>query len=309
MGAGGSAETPPDSYSFGVKSPQIKDKKAIFCYTVTIMIIDGKAIAAGILAEVQSGVSELAVSPRLTVFTCAPNFETQKFLTLKQKRAEEVGIDVRVIFLPADSSTAEVVTAITKEVATADAIVVQLPFPPHIDIATILGAVPVTKDVDALSYAGEVTAVLPPVAGAIDAIAQVYDLVWTGKQVVVVGSGRLVGAPAALYATSRGAIVTVVVKDTEESAATIASADILILGAGVPGLVTEAMVAENVVVFDAGTSEEGGMLVGDAAPTVATKAAVFTPVPGGIGPITIAILLKNVLYLAKEHRKINPPVV
>jgi methylenetetrahydrofolate dehydrogenase (NADP+)/methenyltetrahydrofolate cyclohydrolase len=273
------------------------------------MIIDGKAIAADILVGVRSGVTQLATPPRLTVFTCAPNFETQKFLNLKQKRAHEVGIIVQVILLPEASTTEMVVAAIENEVVHTDGIIVQLPFPEHIAVATILKAVPVNHDVDALSYVGGDTVVLPPVAGAIDAIARVHTVDWAGKQVVVVGNGRLVGAPAAAYAETKGAVVTVVVKDTPNTAEAIAAADILILGAGVPGLITPAMVAPSVVVFDAGTSEEGGMLVGDAVPAVADKASIFTPVPGGIGPITIAILLKNVLYLAQQHRKKDPLVV
>ncbi|MFK5283328.1 bifunctional methylenetetrahydrofolate dehydrogenase/methenyltetrahydrofolate cyclohydrolase, partial [Lacticaseibacillus paracasei] len=79
------------------------------------------------------------------------------------------------------------------------------------------------------------------------------------------------------------------------------TADIIILGAGSPGLLTPAMVKAGVVVFDGGTSEEGGMLVGDADPAVADRASLFTPVPGGVGPLTVAILLKNVLYLAQNH--------
>ena len=273
------------------------------------MIIDGKAIAADILSEVKSGVSVLAQPPRLMVFTCAPNFETQKFLALKQKRAYEVGIMIQVVLLPKDSTTETVVAAISSAVLECDGIIVQLPFPQHIMASEILATVPLSHDVDALSYVGGETEVLPPVPGAIDAIARANGVDWVGKRVVIVGNGRLVGAPAAAYAETKGAVVTVVVKDTPNTAEAIASADVLILGAGVPGLVTAAMVTPGVIVFDAGTSEEGGMLVGDAVPDVADKASIFTPVPGGVGPITIAILLKNVLYLAQEHRKKSHGVV
>ncbi len=280
-----------------------------FWYTDAIMIIDGKALAVDILAAVRAGTQLFEQPPRLTVFTCTPNFETQKFLVLKQKRAQEVGIQVEVVFLPADSTTETVIAAIAESVLDTDGIVVQLPFPAHIVTADILAAVPTSHDVDALSYHGGETEVLPPVVGAIAAIAQAQAIGWVGKHVVVVGNGRLVGAPAAAYAETQGAKVTVVVKDTVGAADTITSADILILGAGVPGLVTADQVTPGVVVFDAGTSEEGGMLVGDATPDVAAVAAVFTPVPGGIGPITIAILLKNVLYLALQHRKNTTLVV
>ncbi len=265
------------------------------------MIIDGKAIAQEILRGVAGNVEALPQSPRLTVFTCAPNFETEKFLTLKQMRAGEVGVVVSLVTLDPESTTEAVMTAIAAAVPLTDGIIVQLPFPAHVDTAAILGSVPTSHDVDALRYAGEVTDVLPPVVGAIDAIAKKYGVDMLGKQVVVVGQGRLVGQPAILYARAKGGIVTIVERGTENAADIIKTADILILGAGVPGLVIAEMVKPGVVVFDAATSEEGGMLVGDASPAVAAVASLFTPVPGGIGPITIAILLQNLLKLASTH--------
>lgn len=265
------------------------------------MIVDGKEIAREILHDVADTVKKLPQAPRLTVFTCAPNFETQKFLTLKQKRAAEVGIEVRVVELDPRIMTPLIIQAIHEAVPGTDGIVVQLPFPSSIDIASVLASVPVSHDVDALMYNGSDTTVLPPVVGAIDAIAMHHQVVWTNTQVVVVGQGRLVGAPAALYATSQGAQVTVLEKDTADYEQTIKEADILILGAGVPGLVTASMLKPGVVIFDAGTSEEGGLLVGDADISVANIASLTTPVPGGIGPITIAILLRNLVTLVKNR--------
>jgi methylenetetrahydrofolate dehydrogenase (NADP+) / methenyltetrahydrofolate cyclohydrolase len=269
------------------------------------MIVDGKALADDILAEVKAEISTLKKLPHLTVFTCAPNFETQKFLALKQKRAIEVGINLEVVDLDPRILTPLIIQTIHEAIPTTDGIVVQLPFPPSIDIAAVLATVPMSHDVDALLYDGTDITVLPPVVGAIEAIAKRHQVAWTDKQVVVVGQGRLVGVPAALYAVSKGAHVTILEKDTDDKEHKIKEADILILGAGVPGLVTSQMIKPAVVIFDAGTSEEGGMLVGDADGSVATVASLVTPVPGGIGPITIAILLKNVLHLAKLHSKKN----
>jgi methylenetetrahydrofolate dehydrogenase (NADP+)/methenyltetrahydrofolate cyclohydrolase len=264
------------------------------------MIVDGKAIATEVLGEVADRIKTLPRAPRLTVFTCAPNFETQKFLALKQKRATEVGITVEVVELDPRILTALVIRAIHEALPNTDGVVVQLPFPPNIDIAAVLAAVPSSHDVDALVYGGEDTTVLPPVVGAIDAIATHHQVVWTDKKVAVVGQGRLVGAPAALYARGKGAQVTVLEKDSDDKEQIIKEADILILGAGVPGLVTSNMIKTGVVIFDAGTSEEGGMLVGDADASVALVASLVTPVPGGIGPITIAVLLRNLVDLANK---------
>lgn len=268
------------------------------------MIVDGKAIALEILAEVAAKIKKLPRAPRLTVLTCAPNFETQKFLALKQMRATEVGIDVRVVELDPRILTPLVIQAINEAIITTDGIVVQLPFPSTIDIVSVLASVPASHDVDALLYDGTETTVLPPVVGAIDAIVKHHQVKLSGKQVVVVGRGRLVGAPAALYATSQRAHVTILEKDTEGNESKIKEADVLILGAGVPGLVTASMVKPGVAIFDAGTSEEGGMLVGDADASVTEVASLVTPVPGGIGPITIAVLLRNVVSLSETNNNI-----
>ena len=263
------------------------------------MIIEGNAIAREILTDVKQKIKESGIIPRLTVFTCAPNFETQKFLNLKQKRAAEVGIQVELRTLDANCTTEMVVAAISECLPVSDGVIVQLPFPAQVDANIILAAVPVSHDVDVLRYAGEATSILPPVVGAIDEISTRESVVWRGKRVVVVGTGRLVGAPSACYARNRGSEVIVVTRETAEAPTLIASADILILGAGVPGLITAHMVKPGVVVFDAGTTEEGGVLVGDATTEVAMVATLVTPVPGGIGPITVAILLKNLLLLKK----------
>ena len=136
---------------------------------------------------------------------------------------------------------------------------------------------------------------------AIEAIAERHALTWEGKRVVIFGAGRLVGAPARTYAERKGARVVVCDQDTEDVITHTLAADIIILGVGKPNLLTKDMVKDGVVVFDAGASEDGGVLVGDAAPDVAEKAALFTPVPGGIGPITVAVLFRNLLILASRQ--------
>ncbi len=265
------------------------------------MIIDGRALAKTIIVAIHEAVTHMPTPPRLTVFTCEPNFETQKFLALKERKAHEAGVVLEVVHLPGTVTMAEVGAAIAEATTVSDGIILQFPFP-HLQTDVLAALIPSTHDVDVMQYDGRLTTPLPPVVGAIDSISQAYDISFAGKSVVVVGSGRLVGAPAALYAAARGGEVTVLTKETFATKV-VQAADTLILGAGVPGLITPAMVKEGVVVFDAGTSEEGGMLVGDADPAVAEKAALFTPVPGGIGPLTVAILLKNVLYCTKSHRK------
>jgi len=263
-----------------------------------MVLVDGKKIAADIAAAVKEKVEVSQTPVRLVVVACDPNFETQRYLALKTARAEALGITLVVEVLPREADTAAVVAAIAASLPTVDGVVVQLPLPSHIDTATVLAAIPAAYDVDAFTYQGAMDAVvLPPVVAAIAEIARLHNVSWEGKNVVVFGSGRLVGAPAAAFAQAEGAHVTVVTETSENVVDTARAADIIILGVGKPNLLTPDMVKAGVVVFDAGASEDGGLLVGDAAPALADKAALFTPVPGGIGPITIAVLFQNLLKL------------
>ncbi len=260
------------------------------------MLVDGKAIALEVLETVKQAVISLGKTPRLSAITCEPNFETRKYLEMKRNRAAAVGIVLNVIELPADVTLETAIARIKEVIAISDGVVVQLPFPPQIDRTELLRAVPVVQDPDGFQYGQTAGACLSPVVGAIDEISKKYGVLWQGQQVVVLGEGLLVGRPAATYARERGAKVTVLTKETYDSTL-LRPADIIISGIGQPNFIKPEFVKEGVVVFDAGTSEEGGILVGDVDPAVAEKAALFTPVPGGIGPITIAYLLRNLVSL------------
>lgn len=262
------------------------------------MVVDGRAIAALIYKEIENEVSHMQVKPHLTVFTCAPNFETQKYLALKRRKAHEVGISMNVIEFPPTITTEEVVTSLKHSYMQTDGIIVQLPFPKHIEIDTVLKAIPPSYDVDAVHYDGTDDIVLPPVVGAIKEVSEAHDVLFAAQKVVIVGKGRLVGVPSEIWCQTQGAQVTVVVKETENREEIIKAAHIIILGAGQPNLLTPDMVSRGAVIFDAGTTEDGGVLVGDADPSCAQVSSLFTPVPGGIGPITVAILLRNLIILA-----------
>ncbi len=265
------------------------------------MLMDGRTLAKTVVANLATTVSSWATPPHLTVFTCEPNFETTKFLGLKQHYAKAAGITVSLQVLPATVSIDEVRSAIQRVTATTDGIIIQFPFP-HVATSDLIPLVPPAYDVDVMHYDGALTLPLPPVVGAIDMLATEYAVSFADKRVVIVGNGRLVGAPSALYARAKGGAVQILTKETF-SASVVQAADILILGAGVPGLVTPAMVHADMVIFDAGTSEEGGVLVGDAEASVGDLVHYLSPVPGGIGPLTIAVLLKNVVHMAAVRRK------
>lgn len=261
------------------------------------MIVDGRAIATDIYKDTAHVVDSLPVSPIMAIIACSPNFETQKYLALKKAKGSALGIDLLIEVLPEESTTADVITSVKRAVEKAQGVVVQLPLPTHIDTAAVLASLPSSHDVDAFRYTTEDLEILPPVVGAIAEIAKRHGVVWKDKKVVVFGSGKLVGAPAEAYANKMGAEVSVVTPTSSNVTGLVAEADIIILGVGKPNLLLPEMVRDGVVVFDAGASEDGGLLVGDAHPDVAKKAALFTPVPGGIGPITVALLFRNLLEL------------
>ena len=264
------------------------------------MIVDGKTIAAAIYDSVAAEVATLKAAPIMAAITCAPNFETQKYLELKKRKAALVGITLRIIELPESASTDEVVACVRTVAAEVDGVVVQLPFPPHIDRERVLAAVPLDKDPDGFAYAANPAACLPPVVGAIKEIADYYNISFAEKQVLVLGAGRLVGSPAVRFLHTAGAEVTISTEHNIEQAQQLLEADIVVSGIGEPHFITVDKIKHGAVVFDAGTSEDGGLMVGDVHPDVAHVASLFTPVPGGIGPITVAILLRNLVSLVRQ---------
>lgn len=265
------------------------------------MIVDGNALAKDLLTVVKEEVAGTERSPHLTIITVTPDFVTQRYLKSKKQSAQAVGIAVNVIECEPTVTTEEMRSIIKRAATHTDGIVVQLPLPNTLDTNAVLAMIPSEKDVDAFRYASEGGSILPPVVGAIAVIANNANYDFGGKQAVVIGRGRLVGAPADRFLRERGAAVTVVDKETpsKEMARVIANADIIVSGAGVPHMIESSGVKDGVAIFDAGTSEASGRLVGDVHPDSAFKARLFTPVPGGIGPLTIVCLLHNVLRLSR----------
>ncbi len=266
------------------------------------MIVDGKQLAEDIYTRTKARVRALGERPRLTIVTCAPNFETRKYLALKEKRASEVGIATHIIELPSDAPTEDFIARIHESLDVSDGIIVQLPLPEGVDRAAVVRTVPPTHDVDALNPG--TTELLSPVVGAFKEILTRNGVSPKEKYVTVIGSGALVGLPAYRWFSEVGAYVSVVTRDTADITHYTQHADIVVCGAGSPGLLTPEMVREGVIILDAGTSEDGGVLRGDADPRCAEKASLFTPVPGGIGPMTIAILLQNVVLCAEQKKPV-----
>ncbi len=258
------------------------------------MIVDGKAIAAEIGARTKMCAERLGRRPLVVALVDASTPVTEAYLKIKAARAADAGCVFEVRSVGADT-------------ADADAVVVQLPVRDDVDTQVLCDAIPLAKDADVLSRAarapferGDTGALLPPVVAAVKEVLERGNVALAGMRAVVVGRGFLVGAPVATWLTQQGAEVIVVTEEAGSLTDVLAAAQVVVLGAGSPGLVTPEMLPEGVVLIDAGTSESNGKIVGDADPACAVKCSLFTPVPGGIGPIAVACLFENVITLAER---------
>ncbi|MDO8408426.1 MAG: bifunctional 5,10-methylenetetrahydrofolate dehydrogenase/5,10-methenyltetrahydrofolate cyclohydrolase [bacterium] len=276
------------------------------------MIIDGRKLATKILARIEERAADLPHPPRIAVIVANETPATRSYLAIKEKRAQGAGCRLEVIRLPESASALELRLAV--DAAQADAIVVQLPLPEGVNAKEVCDAIPLAKDADVLSTASRMrfeadapaengglrNPLIPPVAGALAEILRTNDINPAGKRAVVLGDGWLVGRPCATWLTHAGADVIhlrTFVHDLTE----LRLADIIVSGLGSPHLIKPEMLKEGIVLVDAGTSESGGKLAGDADPACAATCALFTPVPGGVGPIAVAKLFENVVTLAEQN--------
>ena len=246
------------------------------------MIVDGKKIAEEIIATLEKERGDFG-HLTLAVVSEGEDAATESFIKIKSRVAARLNVEVKR-FTPE-----EFIHALA-----CDGIIVQLPIK---DAEHWLAMIPAEKDVDAITDGERI--VRAPVAEAVSEIFLRNNVSAAGKRAVVVGAGKLVGAPVADLLKDLGADVSVITKN-EGNLLELKTADIVVLGAGEPGLVKPEMLKEGVVLIDAGTSEASGRLAGDADPACAEVSSVFTPVPGGIGPIAVAMIFKNLFILAKE---------
>lgn len=254
------------------------------------MIIDGRTLAAQRTEELRRERAQFGPLT-LSIVAMQEDAVTSSFLRIKSRVA--TALDVAVTFAP------------TLEEATGDGVILQLPLPSGIDVDAARNRIPLMKDVDGLSDAAYSAFVAqtfppPPVPRALAYMLDAHQVPVQGANVVVVGQGRLVGKPAAELMRQRGARVTELRKG-DDLRAHVSAADILILGAGSPGLITRDMISSNVVILDAGTSESGGVVVGDADPACVEKARLCTPVPGGVGPLAVVEIFANLFELVKRR--------
>jgi methylenetetrahydrofolate dehydrogenase (NADP+)/methenyltetrahydrofolate cyclohydrolase len=261
--------------------------------TTTAAIVDGNAIAEKLTAALKE---QARLSKKKACFILVgDNPASKKFVERKTKKAKELGIITDALCLK-DVTTDGLIAIIRRLQASFDGIVVQLPLPQDINTDKVLASIPVDSDIDVLNPENK-TSMVPPVANAVFEILSCYDVDLHNKNIVVVGNGRLVGAPVAKEFSKRGFAPSLVDINTsaEEKAALLANADIIVSGVGKAHMIKPDMIKEGVVLIDAGASELSGQLAGDIDPACADKAALLSPVPGGVGPLTVISLFMNLV--------------
>jgi len=270
--------------------------------------MDGRALAAKVRAAVKEEVEELGELGLATVLV-GDDPASHLYINRKHEAAEEVGIRTIDHRLPAETSE-EAVLELLRELNAddeVDAILPQLPMP-GIDEARIIRAVDPVKDVDGFHplnagqlYLGRPTLV-PATPSGIMALLGEYSIPLDGARAVVVGRSDIVGKPIAHLLLQANATVTICHSHTDDLARQTLDADVLVVATGIPGLVDPEMVKQGAAVVDVGQNRTEAGLVGDVDPGVAERAAFLTPVPGGVGPMTIASLLRNTVRAARYRR-------
>lgn len=301
------------------------------------MILDGKQIAQTIRAEIREQVVAIAARglrvPKLAVVIVGHNPASETYVANKLKACAEVGIDAERIAYEASITEQDLLTEVHRlnNDASIDGFIVQLPLPDHINESTILSAIDYRKDVDGLTPAnvGRTVQGLPSIVSAtprgIRELLARYQIATEGKHVVVIGRSNIVGKPIAMLLMQRpylslpgmsaaslgDATVTICHSKTRDLKSICLTADIIIVAAGCPNLLTADMIQPGAVVIDVGinriddpASPRGYRLVGDVDfEHVAPKASYITPVPGGVGPMTIVSLLQNTIQAYNEHTR------
>ena len=279
---------------------------------MTAGILDGRATAAAIKTELKQRVGRLrarGVVPGLATVLVGDDPASQNYVRMKHRDCEQVGIASIRVELPADATAAQLEEAVAALNAdpSCTGYIVQLPLPGHLDENRALGLIDPDKDADGLHpiNLGRLVlnepAPLPCTPRGIVELVRRHGIGWRGADVCVVGRGITVGRPLGLILTRRSenATVTLCHTGTRNLAGHTRRADIVVAAAGVPGMITADMIHQGAVCIDVGVSRVEGRTTGDLAPDVWDKAAWVTPNPGGVGPMTRAMLLSNVVDRAE----------
>jgi methylenetetrahydrofolate dehydrogenase (NADP+)/methenyltetrahydrofolate cyclohydrolase len=278
--------------------------------SMTAIRLDGKALSAKLRAQVAEEVAALGERICLATVLVGDDPASHVYVSKKHEACHEAGIESRDHRFPEDTPESVVLDLLAELNADddVDGILVQLPLPPHMDEAKVTRAVDPDKDVDGFHplnagrlFLGE-PLLVPATPLGIMAMLDEHGVELRGKDAVVVGRSEIVGKPISMLLLARHATVTICHSRTADLAAHTRRADVLVAAVGRPGLVTPEMVKPGATVIDVGVNRTEAGLVGDVDPAVFEVAGHMTPVPGGVGPMTIAMLLRNTLTAARHRR-------
>jgi len=283
---------------------------------MTAKVIDGKKIAAEVRNELKTAVDERNAQGKrpagLAVILVGSDPASQVYVGHKRRACNEIGIYSRSYDLPAETTHHELVTLIDQlnNDHFIDGILVQLPLPEHLDASLIIERIDPSKDVDGFHpvNVGRLTLRIPGLRpctpyGVMHLLESTGESP-TGKHAVIVGASNIVGRPMMLELLLVGATVTVCHRFTKNTAELVATADIVVVAVGKPGLIKGEWIKPGATVIDVGVNRlDNGKLVGDVEfDAAAERAAWITPVPGGVGPMTVAMLMKNTLTACEKHQ-------
>ncbi len=283
--------------------------------------LDGDAVSRRITAELTRRVASLrdrGIVPGLTAIRIGDDPASELYVARKIRACETIGIASRSVILPGSTTEEDLLGTIRaeNEDPATSGILVQLPLPSHIDTQVVLEAIAPSKDVDGFHpfnvgrVATGVGGFSPCTPMGIVRLLDEHGIDVKGRETVVVGASKIVGRPAAGLLLSRLATVTICHVETRDLTAHTRAAEILVVAVGRPGLITREMVSPGVILVDVGTnrvsdssSPRGFRVVGDIAPACREEAFAWTPVPGGVGPMTVTMLMENTVVAAEAIEK------
>lgn len=280
-------------------------------------ILDGKALAKHLgrnLAEETNSLKSHGINPKFCVINIGEDPASKVYVRSKRKKAEKIGIKQVVYQLPEDESEEDVLRLIDRLNADAEVagLMVQLPVPDQIDVDKVIERIDPEKDVDGLTPAniGRLWMgkhfVEPATAAGIIALLDHYQIDLNGKNAVIVGRSNIVGKPLAALMLERNASVSILHSHTRDLGELTRRADILVSAVGKPHMIKAEMVKEGAVVIDVGINRVDGQLMGDVDfDQVKDKASWITPVPGGVGPLTVEFLMEEVIKLTRRQHGLD----
>ncbi|MEH3106921.1 MAG: bifunctional methylenetetrahydrofolate dehydrogenase/methenyltetrahydrofolate cyclohydrolase [Sphingomonas fennica] len=273
------------------------------------ILLDGDALAAMHRRAIRAEAEAAGVVPRLVTILVGDDPASRAYVARKHGDCAELGFDVELVALPADVAAADLLALVARFNAdpACHGLLVQFPLPPHLDQAVVQAAIDPDKDVDGLhplslgAMIAGMPALRPCTPQAVLALLRAHDVPLAGRRVAVIGRGLLVGRPLAVMLADRGidAVPTLLHRAAPDLAAICGQADVIVSAAGVPGLVTAAMVKPGAAVVGVGITYVGGEMVSDIAADVAGVAGWVTPRHGSVGAMTRAMLMRNLLAAAR----------